>query len=290
MKFMKYCSLAALLVAVAVAQGCGNKPPQGTKSAVVYDDAPAAKAAEPAAPAESPAPEVSAAPAPAEAPAAGSEFDELDMNSLSGKQDIGLDMPAPAPAPAAAAEAAPAAETAVAPAAAPAAAPAGDAVTYVIEPNDDSAIEFTGYKVTGHKVGAFANFNGTVQVPGGDITQAKIDLTVDLASVFTEAGALTEKLKSADFFDVAKYANARFTSSGIEKTAEGYIVKGDFDLHGVVKPIGFPAEISIEGDTLKANAEFTIDRNVWGVSYAGVTDDLIKPEVLISFSIVAKKQ
>lgn len=245
---------AAMIAALCVAPGCNNKPPEGTKSAVVYDTKPAeAKAAPAEAPAATPAPAPAVTPAPAPAPA-----------------------PAATPAPA--------------PEAAPAAAPAAGSATYVIEPNDDSDISFTGYKVTGHKVGGFANFSGNVQVPGGDLSQAKIEVAVDLASVFSEAGALTEKLKSSDFFDVSKNPQAKFTSTGIEKTADGYLVKGDFDLHGVVKPIGFPATISVEGDTLKASAEFTIDRNTWGVSYAGVTDDLIKPEVLISFNIVAKKQ
>lgn len=262
MTLSKYLSIAALVAALSLASGCNNKPPEGTKSAVVYDSA-----ATPAAPAAStPAPAAMPSPAPT--------------------------TPAPAvatPAPAAAPATPPAATPQPPAEAQPAAVPTG-AVTYVIEPNDDSDISFTGYKVTGHKQGGFANFSGTVEVPGGDITQAKIDVTADLASVFSEAGALTEKLKSPDFFDVGTHPKATFTSTGIEKTADGCMVKGDFNLHGVVKPIGFPAKISVEGDTLTASAEFTIDRNIWNVSYAGVTDDLIKPEVLISFNIVANKR
>lgn len=161
----------------------------------------------------------------------------------------------------------------------------------MIEANDDSAIDWEGYKVTGTKHGGFANFSGTVKVPGGDLTKAQIDVTVDLTSVFSEAGALTEKLKAEKgFFEIATYPASKFTSSSIEKTAEGYTVTGDFDLHGVVKQISFPAQISIEGDTLKANAEFTIDRNIWGISYAGLLDDLIKAEVLVKFTISAKAE
>jgi polyisoprenoid-binding protein YceI len=289
MTLLRSAALVALCGGLVLTSGCGaSKPPEGTKSAVVYEDtkpaetpAPAAAAPEaPATPAPAPAPE--AAPAPAKA----DDWDELDAGSISGKQDLGMDVPNTA-APAAAPEAAPAPAAAEAAPAASAAAPVAGGKVYIIEPNDDSFIDFTGYKVSGHKDGGFSAFGGKVTVPDGDPVKAQIELTVDLASVFSEAGALTDTLKGPDFFDVAKYAQAKFTSTGIEKTADGYLVKGDFDLHGIVKPIGFPATISIEGDTLKAKSEFTIDRNTWNVSYAGLTDDLIKPEVLVKFDIVA---
>ena len=288
--------------ALVVTLGCGpSKPPESAAKTIVYEDAPA----ETAAPAEAtPAPETAPAEAPAAAPveAAPAEaapaapateeefnFDELEVGSISGAQDLGMDEPAPAPA-----AAAPAEETA-APATAPAEAeaapaPSGESKTYVIEPNDDSAIDFEGYKVTGGKKGGFANFSGEVTVPGGDLTQAQIKVEVDLVSVFSEAGALTETLKGKDFFEVETFPTAKFTSTAIEKTGEEYLVKGQFDLHGVTKTIGFPAKITVDGSTLKASAEFTIDRNLWGVSYAGLTDDLIKPEVLVKFEILANEK
>lgn len=251
MTWLRSFAVMALCASLSVTLGCGGKPPASASKAVVGEAH--SKAAE-AAPAAAPAPAPEAAPA---APAA--------------------EAPAAAPAPAAA-EAAPA----------PAAAPAAGEVTYVIEANDDSDISWVGYKVTGAKQGGFADFSGTVKVPGGDLTKAQIEVNVDLASVFSEAGALTEKLKAEKgFFEVSTFPTSKFTSSAIEKTAEGYTVTGDFDLHGVVKQIAFPAQISVEGNTLKASAEFTIDRNVWGISYAGVLDDLIKSEVLVSFNISA---
>lgn len=283
---------AALLATL----GCGpNKPPESASKTIVYEDEPA----EEATPTPEAAPDEAPAAAPAEtaptdaAPAANAkeeefDFDELEVGSISGAQDLGMDEPAPAPAAAAPSEAAPAIP---APTAAEAAtAPTGESKTYIIEPNDDSAIDFEGYKVTGGKKGGFANFSGEVTVPGGDLTQAQIKVEVDLASVFSEAGALTETLKGKDFFEVETFPTATFTSTAIEKTGEEYLVKGHFDLHGVTKTIGFPAKISVDGNALKASAEFTIDRNLWGVSYAGLTDDLIKPEVLVKFEILANEK
>lgn len=287
--------------ALVVTLGCGpSKPPESAAKTIVYEDAPAETAAPAtatpapeAAPVEAPAAApVEAAPAEAAPAAQAAEeefnFDELEVGSISGAQDLGMDEPAPAPAAAAPSEAAPAAPAPAAAEAAPA--PTGESKTYVIEPNDDSAIDFEGYKVTGGKKGGFANFSGEVTVPGGDLTQAQIKVEVDLVSVFSEAGALTETLKGKDFFEVETYPTAKFTSSAIEKTGEEYLVKGEFDLHGVTKTIGFPAKITVDGSTLKASAEFTIDRNLWGVSYAGLTDDLIKPEVLVKFEILANEK
>lgn len=295
MTLIRNAAALGLCAALMLTLGCGpSKPPESAAKTLVYDDAPKAEApaatdapaeeapAEMPAPATEAAPAVEAAPA-AEAPADEFNFDELEVGSISGKQDLGMDEPAPASAPA---EATP---TAAATAAAPAAA-SGESATYLIEPNDDSGIDFVGYKVTGSKKGGFANFSGKVSVPGGDLTKAQINVEVDLTSVYSEAGALTETLKGKDFFEIETFPAAKFTSTAIEATAEGYLVKGEFDLHGITKTIGFPATISVEGGALKASAEFTIDRNIWGVSYAGLSDDLIKDEVLVKFDILANAE
>ncbi|MBI1319681.1 MAG: YceI family protein [Candidatus Hydrogenedens sp.] len=186
----------------------------------------------------------------------------------------------PAEAPAEAAAEAPA-ETAEAPAA--------DAV-YVISPNDDSFIEFVGYKVTGNQPGGFANFSGEVTVPGGDLTKAQVSVKVDLTTVYTKTNILTETLKGKDFFEIGTFPEASFTSTEITQDGDGYKVVGNFDLHGFSKKIGFPAKIEMKDGNVVASAEFSIDRNLWEISYDGVTDDAIRDDVLIKFEVVAEPQ
>ena len=99
---------------------------------------------------------------------------------------------------------------------------------------------------------------------------------------------LTRHLKDSDFFDVAKFPKATFTSTKIEpSTEEGtHMVTGDLEMRGVKKQISFPVTIKKQGSTVLTTSEFTIKRFDWDVNYKGAADDLIKDDVLIKLHIV----
>jgi len=80
-----------------------------------------------------------------------------------------------------------------------------------------------------------------------------------------------------------------------DKSAIGFIgssynVTGNLDLHGVTKSITFPAAVSKEGDLVKINAEFDINRFDFDIQFPGKTDDLIRPEVVLNFALEAKPE
>ncbi len=186
---------------------------------------------------------------------------------------------------------APAEPVAVAPAPAATpdpAAPAPAATVVYAFSGDGSSVGFEGYKVTGAHTGGFAKFDGKVTVPGGDVTKAQIELTIDMKETFSDDPGLTKKLLSADFFDVEKFPTATFVSTSIVEAGIMYDVTGNLTLHGVTKGITFPAEIKIDGDTLTTGAEFTINRMEWGVVYPGMADDAIRENVLMFFDVKAK--
>src|SRR5438094_1809381 len=119
------------------------------------------------------------------------------------------------------------------------------AETLLITP-DNSKVEFVAAKVTRSHNGSFKQFNGTVDLVNNAVEQSRVTIDVDTASVVTDEDQLTGHLKTADFFDVAKFPKAIFVSTKIEpNTAAGatHNVTGNFDLHGVKKSITFPATI-----------------------------------------------
>jgi polyisoprenoid-binding protein YceI len=124
-----------------------------------------------------------------------------------------------------------------------------------------------------------------------DLQNARVDLSIDMTSTYSDDPDLTKKLLSADFFEADTYPAATFKSTSIAKSPAGgntYDVTGNLTLHGVTKGITFPAEIVLEGDTLKTTAEFTIKRFDWNISFKGMADDLIREDVLLYFEITAK--
>jgi polyisoprenoid-binding protein YceI len=164
--------------------------------------------------------------------------------------------------------------------------PAG-AETLAISP-DNSKVEFVGAKVTRSHNGSFKQFNGAIDLINSGIDQSRVTIDIDTASVVTDEDALTNHLKTPDFFDVAKFPKATFTSTKIEpNTTAGatHTVTGNFELHGVKKSITFPANIQVAPDNVTVNAEFAINRKDFGITFPGKADDLIRDGVVIKLTL-----
>ncbi len=159
---------------------------------------------------------------------------------------------------------------------------------------ENSKIEFIGSKVTGKHDGGFKQFSGTIDLVNNKPEESKVLIDIDVNSVFTDAEGLTEHLKTADFFDVAKYPKASFVSTNITpdaaKGANNYTITGDFNLHGVTKSITFPATITVDNDDAEVQSEFSINRKDFGIVYAGKTDDLIRDDVVIKLDLKAPRK
>ena len=82
-----------------------------------------------------------------------------------------------------------------------------------------------------------------------DHTTAKVDVTLDAASIDTGVEARDNHLRSADgHFDVANYPVATFKSKKIEGSdPKHFKLIGDLTLHGITKEITLNAEFGGEG-------------------------------------------
>lgn len=86
--------------------------------------------------------------------------------------------------------------------------------------------------------GTFNDFDVTVKSSKPDFSDASFELMAKTASIDTRVEARDNHLKSADFFDVAKYPTLNFKSTGIKKAGKNkYKLTGDLTLHGVTKPV-----------------------------------------------------
>jgi polyisoprenoid-binding protein YceI len=167
-------------------------------------------------------------------------------------------------------------------------APATDVVTSNVI-KEKSSIRFVGAKVTRDHKGQFKNFDGTIQYAQGQ--PVGVSFTIDLSAIETDDAKLTEHLKSADFFDVAQFPQATFTSTSLTAAPAGttdgstHVLQGTLDLHGVKKDLTIPVKTGQTAEGVRASSEFTINRHDWGISYRGAADDLIKDNVLIKLDL-----
>jgi polyisoprenoid-binding protein YceI len=161
---------------------------------------------------------------------------------------------------------------------------------YLITPQT-SKIEFIGSKVTGSHNGSFGDFSGQIDYAGTP-EQSHVNIAIKADSLTTDTPDLTKHLKTADFFDVAKFPEATFVSTSIKPGGEkgaSHTITGNLTLHGVTKAVTFPATISVTPDVATVDSTFSINRKDFGINYAGQADNLIRDDVVLKLTIRANK-
>ena len=133
--------------------------------------------------------------------------------------------------------------------------------------------------------GEFTGFDAKLVLDSANPANSKLDVSIDVNSVSTNDEKLDAHLKSADFFDTARFPSATFRSTKVERTGPTTArVTGDLTLHGVTKPVTLAVTLNkaAEGPMTKVytagfSAEGTIKRTDFGVSaYAPALGDNVK--------------
>ena len=91
--------------------------------------------------------------------------------------------------------------------------------------------------------GRFGTFSGEITT-GQDVLDSKVSATVDLSSIDTNNAQRDDHIRSADFFDVEHHPQMTFTSTGVRRSGDGYLLEGDLSLHGVTRPVTFSLEVN----------------------------------------------
>lgn len=104
--------------------------------------------------------------------------------------------------------------------------------------------------------GTFNDFDVIVRSEKADFSDASFELTAKTSSIDTRVEARDNHLKSADFFDVAKYPELKFKSSSIKKKGKDrYALLGDLTLHGITKPVSL--NLTYRGSTKNPMSNLT---------------------------------
>lgn len=142
--------------------------------------------------------------------------------------------------------------------------------------------------------GKFNTFSGTLDLQD-KFEKSKTEVSVDVASIDTGVKDRDEHLKSADFFDAAKYPKMTFKSTKVEGKPESFKVTGDLTIHGVTK------KVTLEGKFLGKvkdaygqqkvafNASGKINRKDFGLNWGKMVEagPVVGDEVTLSFKIQA---
>lgn len=91
--------------------------------------------------------------------------------------------------------------------------------------------------------GRFNTFNGSFTYDEKNPSASSITVDIDPASIDSNHAERDKHLRGKDFLHVSKYAKAGFKSTSFKELGNGKaVLKGDFTLHGVTKPITIDVE------------------------------------------------
>jgi polyisoprenoid-binding protein YceI len=143
--------------------------------------------------------------------------------------------------------------------------------------------------------GQFNKTSGTVTWDGKDFSTAVVDVVIDAASINTRETRRDDHLRSADFFDVAKYPTLTFKSTKIQPAGAGKLrMSGDLTMHGVTKPVTLDVEgpsaplKEQNGTRVGASATTTVKRSDFGLTWNRAIEAggvAVSDEVVITIDI-----
>ena len=144
--------------------------------------------------------------------------------------------------------------------------------TWVIDPAHTS-IEFVARHLMVTKVrGRFTDFSGTIEI-ADDPTESKVEIEVNLASVYTATPDRDNHLKSADFFDVENHPTMKFVSTSIVEKGDGYSMTGDLTVKSETHPLTLDVEYlgvmtdPYGNDKAAFSASGEVTRADWGLNW-----------------------
>ncbi|MEX0732238.1 MAG: YceI family protein [Aquisalimonadaceae bacterium] len=163
------------------------------------------------------------------------------------------------------------------------------AADWVVIPSD-SRLEVAGF-VEGERVAVpFQRFSADIQLAADAPSQGRITVHVETASLITESAEANALLRGRRWFHVSEYPEAVFRTSSISAGNGGTLeLHGELTLRGVTRPVTIPAELAIDGDSLRLTGGTTINRTEFDVgSGAWARDTIVGHTVGISFDLNAE--
>ena len=170
--------------------------------------------------------------------------------------------------------------------------------TYTIDPSHTRVGFSTRHAMVTKVRGAFNDVSGTATT-GENLEDAKIELTINAASVDTRSADRDAHLKSADFFDVETFPNLTFVSTEVKAVdADTLRVTGDLTIKDVTKPVTIDFEyagaaqdpfgntrVGFEGSTVVNRKDFGLTWNA-ALETGGV---LVSEKATLEFEVSAIK-
>jgi len=143
--------------------------------------------------------------------------------------------------------------------------------------------------------GKFNDYTIDIDYNDEDFTKSTISAVIKVASIDTGIDGRDDHLRTSDFFDVKKFPEITFKSNRIETAKDGFVIFGEFTMHGISKLIEFPLKITGKDgeNTIGFSSRLTINRVEYGIGadfkHSSI-DNFLSEDIQVEIDFWTKKK
>ena len=139
------------------------------------------------------------------------------------------------------------------------------AATWTVD-QAQSQLGFTGSQTGTPFNGQFKHFDAQIDFNPDNLPNAHVVVNIDVASAITGDKQRDEAIPHAEWFDAAKFPQARFEASSFRSLgADRYEAAGTLAIRGIKKDVTLPFTLNIDGDTATMDGKLSLMRTDFGV-------------------------
>jgi len=172
-------------------------------------------------------------------------------------------------------------------------------VTYKLDPTHTDVIATWNHLGFSKPSAHFGNVDGTLVYDAANVGASRVEVTLPLSGLNSFTGKFDEHLRSADFFEAAKFPAATFKSTKVESAGEGKLkVTGNLTIKDITKPVVLDVTLNKAGEhpmkkvpAIGFNATATVKRSDFGVgAYAPAVSDEVQLSITTEATAEAAKK
>jgi polyisoprenoid-binding protein YceI len=150
-----------------------------------------------------------------------------------------------------------------------------------------SRLEFTATYQGEPAPGEFRRFDTKLRFDPARPGKSELVVTVTLTSFDMGSAELNDAVRGPEWFDLAKFMQAKFRSTEIKATGtDRYVARGTLNLKGTQRAIEVPFRWKVDGKNATMTGEIVLDRTAFGIGTGEwATGDPIAVSVKVSFNV-----
>lgn len=138
--------------------------------------------------------------------------------------------------------------------------------------------------------GSFKRWKADIEFDPADLAHSHVVATIETGSLTTDNPDGDDGVKGSVGFAADRFPTARFETTAIRKSGDGYVADAKLTIRGITKPVTLPFKLAIQGNQAHMTGKTTIIRTDFGVGQGEwAAPEPVAHQVTVTVDLVATK-